>query len=179
MSPGGCGPIYNEEMDDRSERKPDIILWGKIPVISNTLPGYEEYQQWHTAQVQQAIDAVSRSHPNATAILPDDGFFIDALRGGQVLKGQPKSSGELSSVLMLMEDSDYIVSPKPHLQMKISGVLHRGSFADWGTEHNPFFDMFVQIAEGLPESWANWLKWRRRQRTKPVPGWLLEIRRGR
>jgi hypothetical protein len=166
-------------MDGTPERKADILLWGKIPVISNTLPGYEEYQQWHTAQVQQAIDAVNGSHPNATAILPDDGFSITALRGGLRPRDQSKSSGELSSVLMVLENSDYIVSPTPHLQMKIAGVIHRGNFADWGTEHNPFIELFLQIAEGLPEGWANWLKWRRRQRTKPVPEWLLEIRRAR
>jgi hypothetical protein len=174
---GGNGPIYNGAMD-RPVRNPDILFWGTIPVISDTTPGYEEYKKWHTAQVQQAIDAVSKSHPNATVILPSDGFHIDALRGGYPSRGQPKSSGELRSVLVVMEDSDYVVSPMPHREMKIAGVLHCGKFADWRTEHNPFIEMFVQIAESLPEDWANWLKWRRRQRTKPIPGWLLEIRQG-
>jgi hypothetical protein len=164
---------------DRPARNPDILAWGKIPVISNTTPGYEEYKKWHSAQVQQAIDAVSKSHPDATAVLPSDGFHIEALRGGYHLRGQLKSSGELHSVVVVVEDSDYVVSPEPHLEMKIAGVLHRGKFADWGTEHNPFIEMFGQIAEGLPEDWANWLKWRRRKRTKPVPGWLLEMRQRR
>jgi hypothetical protein len=166
-------------MNGATERKAAILLWGKIPVNSQTVPGYEEYQQWHTAQVQLAIDAVNRSHPEATAILPDTGFNIDALRGGQRPRDQPKSNGELSSVLLVMENDDYVVSPKPHLQMKIAGVLHRGDFTDWGSEHNPFIELFVQIAESLPEDWTNWLKWRRRQRTKPVPEWLLEMRRTR
>src|SRR5690349_5300530 len=103
-------------------------------------------------QIKIAIDSVSKSHPGALDLVPRDGFYIGVKRMvGRVYIALDEIESALkkfrSPVVISAKDQDI-----------------------WTFDlDDAFVDLFVEVAEELPERWDAWLKWRRRRR-KPIPG---------
>jgi hypothetical protein len=172
----GCG---GEKLLDKA---PDAY-WGHIPVYIKYQKFMPEHWEWHYQQVQEALTR----QPNV-AMIPPEGFYIDAVRAVSSTKDGRIG---LTVGLSLNESIEGIIYPKSPVQMFVCSVhpphlegddIYGHKFRQYqalGTTENPFPALFDELERKLPDAWTEYLKWRRRQPRKPVPDWLVQLRKNR
>jgi hypothetical protein len=133
-----------------------------------------EYVEWHECQFNDALRIADEKFAERLTLIPGPGFYVMAYRAVQKVR---QGDDYLRSGIAIMKDIDDVTYPKVVTSMGVALVGKREPLGALGTDSNPFHEHFERTVDELPERWESYLKWRRRQPRKPVPEWLVQLRR--
>ncbi len=155
-------------MDER------IALWEHVPVVRGKTD-LEGYWDWHKQQLNDAIMAVTAKYPGALRLIPETGFHVHV--GRWIGTYRDARGDELVTVATLAEDDlDWTYPKEVVVDFVGRGVVDRQPPEALGSEYNPLISLLERLALQVPDSWPEYLKWRRRRHRKPAAEWLEKLR---